>query len=55
VPSNGSPPFGAGSWDYAIARTELTQGQWAEMLQALNATPNPQDRSFARALETILT
>lgn len=48
-------PVGGGNWDFGIARTEVTQGQWVDFLNALNAAPIPQDASYNASLSTILT
>lgn len=47
-------PIGAGTWDFAIARTELTQGQWVEFVNAFNAVPIPQHRPWTVGVEETL-
>lgn len=45
---------GGGSWDFGLARTELTQGRWIEMPNALNAVPVPQGQPWTTAVEATL-
>lgn len=52
-PLNG--PVGGGSWDFGIARTELTQGQWVEFINAFNAVPIPENQPYSSGLQTLLT
>lgn len=57
MPPNGqlNRPVGAGSWNFGIARTELTQGQWVEFLRAFNDVPIPQNQPYTSGLQTILS
>lgn len=56
IPTNGplNRPIGAGSWDFSIARTELTQQQWVDFMAHFNAVPVPQGRPWTSAVEVLL-
>lgn len=47
-------PIGGGSWDFAIARTEVTQGQWVEFINTFAAEPVPQGQVYGPRLLQLL-
>ncbi len=47
-------PIGGGNWDFGIARTELSQLQWVEFLNAFSDVPVPQGRGWSQAVNQLL-
>lgn len=57
VPTGGNlnRPIGGGSWDFSLSRTEVTQGQYVEFVNAFNAVPIPQGQPWSAAMQTLLS
>lgn len=55
VPTNGplARPLGGGSWDFGLARTEVTQGQYVEFIHAFNAVPVPEGRPWSGSMDSL--
>lgn len=53
LPSNGplARPLGGGSWDFGIGRTEVTQGQFVDFINAFNAVPVPDGQPWSNDLD----
>ncbi len=51
---NVNRPVGGGSWDFGLARTELTQGQWIQMPNAFDDVAVPADQPWSYTLESML-
>lgn len=47
--------FGAGSWDFGIARTELRNSQWVSFVNAFSATHVPEDQPWSTAVGVLLS
>jgi len=46
-------PIGGGSWDFAMARTELTHGQWVEFLNAFDNVAVPAGQPWSQGLNEL--
>jgi formylglycine-generating enzyme required for sulfatase activity len=51
---NVNRPVGGGSWDFGIARTELTLGQFVDFINAFGDTPLPSDRPWSTQVWSLL-
>jgi hypothetical protein len=47
-------PFGGGSWNFGIARTEITQGQAIELPNAFYDVPVPSDQPWSFSLGNVV-
>ncbi len=51
---NVNRPVGGGSWDFGIARTELTLGDFVEFINAFGSVPLPAGQSWGSEAEVLL-
>lgn len=53
VSGNYFAPIGGGTWDFSISRTEITQGQWVEFVNAFGTVPMPSGQPWSQGLSEL--